>query len=228
MKNKLYLSVYIGFSIFYLLITAFDQEEIARILKPFLLPILVFAVASSAHFGTKKILITALTFSWIGDVILLFANKGEIYFILGLVAFLVSHVFYILLFSKQAVSKTIKNKISFGAGIGLIVIYFLMMISTLAPKLGSLTIPVVIYAVVISTMLFYALKGSFQWNTIPYQSVLIGAIFFISSDSILAFNKFDQAIPYASFLIMITYLAAQFCIVWGILKLNQKKMHSLK
>ena len=223
MKNKLYLSVYIGFSIFYLLITAFDQEEIARILKPFLLPILVFAVASSAHFGTKKILITALTFSWIGDVILLFANKGEIYFILGLVAFLVSHVFYILLFSKQAVSKTIKNKISFGAGIGLIVIYFLMMISTLAPKLGSLTIPVVIYAVVISTMLFYALKGSFQWNTIPYQSVLIGAIFFISSDSILAFNKFDQAIPYASFLIMITYLAAQFCIVWGILKLNQKK-----
>jgi uncharacterized membrane protein YhhN len=228
MKNKLYLSVYIGFSIFYLLITAFDQEDIARILKPFLLPILVFAVASSAHFGTKKILITALTFSWIGDVILLFANKGEIYFILGLVAFLVSHVFYILLFSKQAVSKTIKNKISFGAGIGLIVIYFLMMISTLAPKLGSLTIPVVIYAVVISTMLFYALKGSFQWNTIPYQSVLIGAIFFISSDSILAFNKFDQPIPYASFLIMITYLAAQFCIVWGILKLNQKKMHSLK
>ena len=54
MKNKLYLSVYIGFSIFYLLITAFNQEEIARILKPFLLPILVIAVASSAHFGTKK------------------------------------------------------------------------------------------------------------------------------------------------------------------------------
>lgn len=223
MKNKLYLSVYIGFSIFYLLITAFNQEDIARILKPFLLPILVFAVASSAHFGTKKILITALTFSWIGDVILLFADKGEIYFILGLVAFLVSHVFYIVLFSKQTISKTISNKLSFGAGIGLILLYFFGMITTLGPKLGSLTIPVVIYAVVISTMLFYALKGSFQWNTIPYQSVLIGAIFFISSDSILAFNKFDQPIPYASFLIMITYLAAQFCIVWGILKLNQKK-----
>ncbi len=223
MKNKLYLSVYIGFSIFYLLITAFNQEDIARILKPFLLPLLVVAVYLSEKFKTKTLLLTALTFSWIGDVILLFADKGEIYFILGLVAFLVSHVFYIVLFSKQTISKTIKNKISFGAGIGLIVIYFLMMISTLAPKLGSLTIPVVIYAVVISTMLFYALKGSFQWNTIPYQSVLIGAIFFISSDSILAFNKFDQPIPYASFLIMITYLAAQFCIVWGILKLNQKK-----
>jgi len=223
MKNKLYLSVYIGFSIFYLLITAFDQEEIARILKPFLLPLLVVAVYLSEKFKTKTLLLTALTFSWIGDVILLFADKGEIYFILGLVAFLVSHVFYIVLFSKQTISKTISNKLSFGAGIGLILLYFFGMITTLAPKLGSLTIPVVIYAVVISTMLFYALKGSFQWNTIPYQSVLIGAIFFISSDSILAFNKFDQPIPYASFLIMITYLSAQFCIVWGILKLNQKK-----
>ena len=223
MKNKVILSIYIGFSLVYLAITALNQEEIARYLKPFLLPLLVVAVYLSEKFKTKTLLLTALTFSWIGDVILLFANKGEIYFILGLVAFLVSHVFYIVLFSKQAISKTIKNKISFGAGIGLIVIYFLMMISTLAPKLGSLTIPVVIYAVVNSTMLFYALKGSFQWNTIPYQSVLIGAVFFISSDSILAFNKFDQPIPYASFLIMITYLAAQFCIVWGILKLNQKK-----
>ena len=223
MKNKLYLSVYIGFSIFYLLITAFDQEDIARILKPFLLPILVFAVASSAHFGTKKILITALTFSWIGDVILLFADKGEIYFILGLVAFLVSHVFYIVLFSKQTISKTISNKLSFIASIGLILLYFFGMITTLGHKLGSLTVPVEIYAIVISSMLFFALKGSFQWNTIPYQAVLIGALFFIASDSILAFNKFYEPIPYASFLIMITYLAAQFCIVWGILKLNKKK-----
>lgn len=223
MKNKLYLSFYIGFSIFYLLITAFDQVEIARILKPFLLPLLVVAVYLSEKFKTKTLLLTALTFSWIGDVILLFADKGEIYFILGLVAFLVSHVFYIILFSKQTISKTISNKLSFVAGIGLILLYFFGMITTLGPKLGSLTIPVVIYAVVISTMLFYALKGSFQWNTIPYQSVLIGAVFFISSDSILAFNKFDQPIPYASFIIMITYLAAQFCIVWGILNLNQKK-----
>jgi uncharacterized membrane protein YhhN len=223
MKNKVALYIFIRYSIFYLAMIALNQEEIARYLKPFLLPLLVVAVYLSEKFKTKTLLLTALTFSWIGDVILLFADKGEIYFILGLVAFLVSHVFYIVLFSKQTISKTISNKLSFGAGIGLILLYFFGMITTLGPKLGSLTIPVVIYAVVISTMLFYALKGSFQWNTIPYQSVLIGAVFFISSDSILAFNKFDQPIPYASFLIMITYLAAQFCIVWGILKLNQKK-----
>ena len=223
MKNKLFLSIYLGFSVFYLLITSFNQEEIARVVKPILLPILLIAVYFSESFNTKKILITALIFSWIGDVILLFADKGEIYFILGLVAFLISHLFYIVLFNKQTRSKSISNKLSFGAGIGLILIYFSVMIGTLGPKLGPLTLPVVIYAVVISTMLYYALKGSYQWNSIPYNSVLIGAVFFISSDSILAFNKFYHPIPQASFSIMITYLLAQYSIVWGILNLNQKK-----
>ncbi len=167
----------------------------------------------------------ALTFSWIGDVILLFADRGEIYFILGLVAFLISHIFYIVLFNKQTISKTISNKLSFTAGIGLILLYFILMINTLIPKLGSLTIPVVIYAMVISTMLYFALKGSYQWNAIPYHSVLVGAFLFISSDSILAMNKFYEPIPNASFLIMITYLLAQYGIVKGIVHLNQKKQN---
>lgn len=223
MKNKIALYIYLGFSLIYLTITALNLEENARVLKPFLLPILLIAVYFSNSFSSKKILLTALTFSWIGDIILLFADKGELYFIVGLVAFLISHVFYIVLFNKQTVTKSISNKISFGAGIGLILLYFFGMITTLGPKLGPLTVPVVVYAVVISSMLYFALKGSYQWNAIPYQSVLVGALFFIASDSILAFNKFYQPIPYASFLIMITYLAAQYGIVWGILNLNQKK-----
>lgn len=223
MKNKIALYVYLGFSLIYLTITALKLEEITRLLKPFLLPILLIAVYFSNRFSSKKILLTALTFSWIGDIVLLFANQGELYFIVGLVAFLISHVFYIVLFNKQTVTKSISNKISFGAGIGLILLYFFGMITTLGPKLGPLTVPVVVYAVVISSMLYFALKGSYQWNAIQYQSVLLGALFFIASDSILAFNKFYQPIPYASFLIMITYLAAQYGIVSGILNLNQKK-----
>lgn len=223
MKNKIALYVYLGFSLIYLTITALKLEEIARVLKPFLLPILLIAVYFSNRFSSKKILLTALIFSWIGDIVLLFANQGELYFIIGLVAFLISHVFYIVLFNKQTVTKSISNKISFGAGRGLILLYFFGMITTLGPKLGPLTVPVVVYAVVISSMLYFALKGSYQWNAIPYQSVLVGALFFIASDSILAFNKFYQPIPYASFLIMITYLAAQYGIVCGILNLNQKK-----
>jgi hypothetical protein len=56
MKNKAALSIYIGFSIFYLAITALNQEAIARFLKPFLLPLLLVAVYNSPAFTTKKLL----------------------------------------------------------------------------------------------------------------------------------------------------------------------------
>jgi len=52
--------------------------------------------------------------------------------------------------------------------------------------------------------------------------VFIGAILFMFSDSILALNKFLQPIPLSSILIMLSYAFAQFCIVIGILKHNEK------
>jgi uncharacterized membrane protein YhhN len=97
------------------------------------------------------------------------------------------------------------------------------MIFTLFPKLGPLKIPVLVYAIVITTMLYFAFKGSLKWDKKAGDSVLLGALFFVSSDSILAFNKFYSPIPLNSFLIMATYIAAQYFIVNGILNLNEKK-----
>jgi uncharacterized membrane protein YhhN len=48
------------------------------------------------------------------------------------------------------------------------------------------------------------------------------AVLFVSSDSLVAFNKFYNPLVLSSFIIMITYLIAQYLIVSGILKLNQK------
>jgi len=94
----------------------------------------------------------------------------------------------------------------------------------LVPKLGSLTVPVIIYGITITLMLIVALKGLFTWEKSAKYFVLIGAVLFVISDSILAIDKFYNAISLATFWIMLTYLAAQFCIVFGILKLNQKKV----
>ncbi len=71
-------------------------------------------------------------------------------------------------------------------------------------------------------MLKTALKGTFDWKGNSKYMVLIGAAFFVTSDSILAIDKFHSPVASASFSIMITYLIAQFCITDGILKLNQK------
>lgn len=223
MENKLVLKSFIGFSILYLLIILFGHEDIAWYLKPFLIPLLILAVIFSENFASKKILTIALLFSWIGDVILMFADRGELYFIFGLVAFLISHIVYIILFSKQQKTRSIESKSKYWVGISFILVYFAAMVFTLFPKLGPLKIPVLVYAIVISTMLYFAFKGSFIWTKLPNNPILLGAIFFVTSDSILAFNKFYSPIPFGSFLIMLTYISAQYFIVQGILKLNQKK-----
>ncbi|KIC02025.1 hypothetical protein OA88_10790 [Flavobacterium sp. JRM] len=220
MKSPFLLKFYIGFSFFYLLILLYNLENVAWYLKGLLIPILWLAVYLSEDFPSKKILLGALLFSWIGDVILLFADKAEIYFILGLVAFLISHVIYIVLFNKQNKPEVPKNKGLFFIGLAFILIYLATMLTVLLPKLGDLQLPVIVYALTISTMLLYAFSGYLIWKKPANTYILVGAIIFVLSDSILAMDKFYEPIYKNSFFIMLTYLMAQYLIVIGILKLN--------
>lgn len=222
MKNKKLLIGFLTLSSIYLIILLLNLDEIAWFLKPVLIPFLILGVYFSGSFPTKKLLLVALSFSWIGDIILLFADRDELFFIAGLIAFLISHIVYILLFNKQLKYKNRKNKAVFWIGVTAIIMYLIIMVSILLPHLGDLTMPVFVYALVISTMLLFAFKGFLTWEEPGNWYVLIGAIAFVSSDSILAFNKFYAPIVMSSFLIMVTYLIAQFLIVVGILKLNKK------
>ncbi|MGO4822086.1 MULTISPECIES: lysoplasmalogenase [unclassified Flavobacterium] len=223
MKTATLLKSYLAVSSIYLLIILLGQENIAWHIKPFLLPFLITAVYVTEHFSSKKFLIAALTFSWIGDIILLFTDKGELYFIFGLIAFLISHLIYIVLFNKQIKPKNTRNKAVYWVGVTIIIVYLMVMLSVLLPSLGDLKIPVFVYAMVISTMLLFAFKGFLIWHKPANWYILTGAIVFVSSDSILAFDKFYSPIVMSSFFIMVTYLLAQYLIVTGILKLNQKK-----
>ncbi|WP_158729994.1 MULTISPECIES: lysoplasmalogenase [unclassified Flavobacterium] len=223
MKSTIILKSFIGFSLVYLLIILFEKEEIAWFLKPLLLPFLILAVYINEKFSTKNILLTALTLSWIGDIILMFADKGELYFIAGLIAFLLSHISYIILFSKQLKIYINKNKIIYWIGVTAIALYLIVMMLILLPSLGDLKAPVFVYALTISIMLLFALKGFLNWQKPTSIYILIGATVFVASDSILAFDKFYAPLQYSSFLIMATYLIAQYLIVTGILKLNKKK-----
>ena len=223
MRSTLSFKAFIAVSFVYLLLIILGREDISWFLKPFLLPFLFLAVYSCGAFPSKKFLLTALLFSWFGDVVLLFADKGEIYFIIGLVSFLLSHITYIILFSKQLRINSNRNKAVFWAGTTAIIVYLMVMLAVLLPRLGDLKIPVIVYAIVLSTMLLFAFKGYFKWNSPANIYILLGAVIFVSSDSILAFDKFYEPIQFSSLLIMSTYITAQYLIVVGILKLNKKK-----
>jgi uncharacterized membrane protein YhhN len=218
------LYVYAVFAMVYSVLLLVGVDSLTWYLKPFLLPFLFYAVVKSAGFETKKWLLLALLFSWIGDCILLFAHKGELYFIFGLIAFLIAHITFIVLFTKQKSGNKSFKKPLFWVGFVFATLYLAGMLSLLLPSLGDLRFPVILYALIITIMLKTALKGTFDWSGNSKYLVLAGAVFFVASDSILAINKFHSPIASASYSIMITYLVAQFYITRGILNLNKKAL----
>ena len=221
MNKSLFLKGFLLIATINLLLIVLDYATITRFLKPFLMPLLFLYVYYQEAFSTKKFLLLGLTFSWIGDILLLFAAKGELFFIAGLLSFLTAHVFYIYLFSKLGTTEAYKKNLVFWAGFIMIVLYLQSLLALLLPKIGTLKIPVSVYAVTISVMLAFAWRGYFSWNPSTRFFILFGAMAFVASDSLLAINKFYSPFEYASFLIMATYLAAQYGIVSGVVSFKK-------
>ncbi len=209
MKNKLI--------ILYLIVLAIEiwadsinQKIVMMVTKPLLMPLLI-----ALYLSFKQTIlpnwyyILALIFSLFGDVFLMF--KSNDLFIPGLASFLIAHIFYILLFIKE--SKILRWPTL------IILIVTISYLSFLKPYLSNeLILPVSMYCIVISLMGIVAVnrkKSSFGYSLISF-----GALLFIISDSLIAFNKFIENLPQSSFLIMSTYGLAQLFILLGFLKKN--------
>ncbi|MEJ0106730.1 MAG: lysoplasmalogenase family protein [Bacteroidota bacterium] len=59
----------------------------------------------------KKWILFALFFSWAGDILLLFVADNASFFLAGLSAFLIAHIFYIFFFHALRVQENIKGKV---------------------------------------------------------------------------------------------------------------------
>lgn len=155
----------------------------------------------------------ALLFSLIGDVLLMFVDQSPNYFMFGLVAFLLAHITYIIVFLKNRNPSYKPIWI-----MGILDIYALSLFLFLKDYLGDLMIPVLIYILIILGMATSAFLRKGGVSKLSYNFVILGAILFMVSDSLLAVNKFYQEIPFANIFIMLTYAIAQYFIVIGIKK----------
>lgn len=193
------------------------------ITKPLLLLILInwFITATNNFYSTNKKWITlALCFSWLGDVLLMFQSRSSMFFLLGLSAFLIAHIFYIIFFHKIKVAEGVKSK---GFLLLPVVVYYAVLIAVLYPYLADMKVPVPVYGLVISFMLLLALHMLFIRNRKAGQLMTAGAILFVISDSALAINKFYQPFEASGFVIMLTYGLAQLFIVLGAIHYIVKK-----
>jgi uncharacterized membrane protein YhhN len=180
-----------------------------------LLAIYLLLQTSSTTSGLKVWIFLALFFSWMGDIFLLFEERGSNFFLFGLSAFLVAQVFYIVFFHNIRTREYIRGNALL---LLLVIVYYSILISVLSPYLGNMKLPVRIYGVVLSFMLMLALHTMLGKNKKAALWMTMGAILFVTSDSLLAFNKFFSSFNYAGIIIMLTYGLAQLLITVGAVK----------
>ena len=185
-------------------------------------PLIVVSIAAyflsqtgSSPFQLKKWILLALFFSWVGDILLMFQSANQLFFLLGLSSFLLAHIFYIIFF--QSIRAREKNSPKLWLLL-IVLVYYTALISFLSPHLRDMKLPVIIYGAVISLMLSLAMDMLFIQDKRAGRLMMVGALLFVLSDSVLAINQFYQSFPLAGVIIMLTYGLAQLFIIEGAIK----------
>jgi uncharacterized membrane protein YhhN len=200
-----------------LFLVATKNEEYRLISKPFIIPcilgIYLFSIDNIKTKWKDDMIVFGLISSWLGDILLQFDNL----FIPGLIAFLLAHIFYIKFLVTTKSENTSFFKLRPVMLIAVLA-YLIELMTLLWPHLGSLKIPVLTYGITISVMLSCALWQYQKLDARTSLLLIIGASFFVASDSLLAINKFKTQLEFGSIAIMTTYIIAQLFIVIGAIR----------
>lgn len=193
-------------------------ERVRWVTKPGTLILLIAWFSSVGSWaGTLALFGVGLIFSLFGDIFLMLPAR---FFLAGVGAFFAAHVFYIAGFSLQPLSLRVETALPVLAVAGVFVLVNGRIQTGLREqKQTQLSLPVALYAGVISLMLLMALStfARSAWAQSPALLVSLGAGLFFISDSILAYDRFAKPIRSGDIMVMVTYHLGQFCIASGVL-----------
>lgn len=209
------------FNIFFLFIIIFNLLAIDYIpdyrivAKPLIMATLLGLYISKVR-KQNNTFITAMIFALLGDAFLLFISDD--FFIIGLGCFLIMQLLYTLVFYAD---RTDTVKILYRNSIIMLLVSGAI-IFNLWPGLGPMKLPVLFYTAAISLMVITAFSRK---NTITDRNVVIaGVLLFVISDSLLAAGKFISPFAYQHYLVMLTYMLAQYLIVTGIISSHEPEI----
>ena len=184
----------------------YGPQRIHYLFKPLTI-IFVILIALQSKFPTssfyKYTIIAGLLFSLGGDIFLMLPRDR---FIPGLVSFLIAHLFYIAAFTFES-----RRALSAWGAIPFL-IYGSLMLRVLWRDLGKMRLPVMIYMLVILMMGWTAASRLIMTGQRGSMFAFTGALLFISSDSMLAVDRFKGRFKGAQAYILATYFAAQWLI----------------
>ena len=185
-------------------------DVVRRVTKCLLMPVLIVYYCVRAD-GPLIVAIIAIVMSWIGDVILLGKDNNNL-FRLGMAAFLLSHVFYIITLVGLTHSWHIPALIvSIVVALALVVV---MPRIINPPKM--MRIPIIIYSVAISAMSVCALQYALSAWTATSITLFVGSLVFLFADALLAYLTFGRKPKYFNAITMLPYIIAQVLIVIGL------------
>jgi sterol desaturase/sphingolipid hydroxylase (fatty acid hydroxylase superfamily)/uncharacterized membrane protein YhhN len=192
----------------------FDWALLGHACKPLVLGLaLAWALqrrraAPAAQRGAHGLLAAALAASLAGDVALMLQGG----FLPGLVAFLVAHLCYLVLFAR-GVGPLPSLAVALACAT-----FGVAMAAVLWPHLpGALRGPVAAYVAVICAMGAQALGRALARRDPASIAVAAGAVLFMASDTMLALDRFVAPLPLAPLGILGTYFVAQLLIAGNVL-----------
>ncbi|MDI3356588.1 lysoplasmalogenase [Pseudomonas sp. UYIF39] len=145
-----------------------------------------------------------LIFSLLGDVLLAWPVD---LFVFGLGAFLIAHLAYLKAYLSDC-RRVALLPLLIALGVGAVLLGILI-----SHGLGPLLVPVIVYGLAISVMLWRALAR--LGTDVPKRSALLaaaGAVAFVFSDSVIGINRFVSPFAAAPYIIILSYWLGQ----WGI------------
>lgn len=216
MIKKFALYIFILVSILDIIGIVFKIDSLVFIFKPFILLSLLFLYAHSV-INKNKLYVVALIFSFFGDVFLLYS--GDILFKFGLSSFLIAHLLFIAIVIKRIDKRKFSTILT--AIIPFSIVLFLLLF-LLKDYLNELFIPVLIYGITICVFGVVSLIDFLNTKSKKSLIMLIGAIVFISSDAILAINKFYNTVLILQIVVMVTYISAQYLIYRSMILITDK------
>lgn len=156
---------------------------------------------------------------WMIGIGLFFCMLGDgllVWFIVGLSAFLIGHLFYVTAFI---------SRWRFSASRFFMLIPILAYASFMSWHLIQALIQADNYALAAAVLLYIIVISFMTWSAIMTGNKLAmaGSVLFAVSDSILAWDRFVSDIVFAGPLIMITYYSAQFLIASSLRTIAQDK-----
>lgn len=156
----------------------------------------LWAGLGPGHAGRRP-LVAGLVLSALGDALL--EGPGASLFLAGMSAFALAHAAYILAFAARSRELRPLAAVPFA-------LWGVAMLAAIRPGLGALLVPVSLYAVLLTAMMWRATAASLATGA---WAAALGAVLFGASDTLLAFTRFRGELPGASFLIMALYWGGQ-------------------